>query len=60
VLGVKKELAEIFAQNWFHYVGEMDLIYTRTRQGRIALIQARNHSLSAAFVPRSERVSRWK
>jgi superfamily II DNA or RNA helicase len=60
VLGVKKELAETFAQNWSHYVGEMDLIYTRTRQGRIALIQARNHSLSAAFVPRSERVSRWK
>jgi superfamily II DNA or RNA helicase len=60
VLGVKKELAEIFAQNWSQYVGEMDLIYTRTRQGRIALIQARNHSLSAAFIPRSERVSRWK
>ena len=60
VLGVKKHLAETFASNWSHFVGDMDLIYTRNREGRIAMIQARNHSLSAAFIPRSERVSRWK
>jgi superfamily II DNA or RNA helicase len=60
VLGTRKEYAEHFAVQWKRYVGEMDLIYTRNREGRIALLRARNHSLSAAFRPRSERISRWR
>ncbi|MFX1438623.1 MAG: DEAD/DEAH box helicase family protein [Promethearchaeota archaeon] len=60
VLGIKKEYAERFAAQWKEYVGEMDLIYTRNREGRIALLQARNHSLSAGFRSHSERISRWK
>ena len=59
VLGTRKEYAEHFASQWKRYVGEMDLIYTRNREGRIALLRARNHSLSAGFRSRSERVSRW-
>ncbi|NHJ15058.1 MAG: DEAD/DEAH box helicase [Candidatus Thorarchaeota archaeon] len=60
VLATKREYAETFAKRWKQYVGEMDLIYTRSKEGRIALLRARNHSLSAGFRPRSERVSRWK
>ncbi len=60
VLGIKKRYAERFAEMWRHYVGDMELIYTRNREGRIALLKARNHSLSAGFRPRSERISRWK
>ncbi|MHA2020966.1 MAG: DEAD/DEAH box helicase family protein, partial [Candidatus Thorarchaeota archaeon] len=60
VIGIKKEFAEVFAAQWKKYVGEMDLIYTRNKEGRIALLRARNHSLSAGFRPRSERISRWK
>jgi hypothetical protein len=60
VLGTRKEYAERFAAQWKRYVGEMDLIYTRNREGRIALLRARNHSLSAGFRPRSERINRWK
>ncbi|MFW9966430.1 MAG: hypothetical protein ACFFEA_04690, partial [Candidatus Thorarchaeota archaeon] len=60
ILGSKRESAESFAKQWKKYVGEMDLIYTRKKEGRIALLRARNHSLSAGFRPRSERISRWK
>ncbi|MFW9882838.1 MAG: DEAD/DEAH box helicase family protein [Candidatus Thorarchaeota archaeon] len=60
VLGIKKVYAESFASQWKKYVGEMDLIYTRNKEGRIVLLRARNHSLSAGFRPRSERISRWK
>ncbi|MFW9967140.1 MAG: DEAD/DEAH box helicase family protein [Candidatus Thorarchaeota archaeon] len=60
ILGSRRESAEAFAKQWKKYVGEMDLIYTRNKEGRIALLRARNHSLSAGFRPRSERISRWK
>jgi len=60
ILGSRRESAEAFARQWKKYVGEMDLIYTRNKEGRIALLRARNHSLSAGFRPRSERISRWK
>jgi hypothetical protein len=60
ILGVKREYAETFADAWSRFVGEMDLVYTRSREGRKMLLKARNHSLSAGFRKRSERVSRWK
>ncbi|MFX0086118.1 MAG: DEAD/DEAH box helicase family protein [Candidatus Hodarchaeota archaeon] len=59
VLGVRKRFALIFAEIWEKYVGKMDLVYTRTRSGRALLLKARNHSLSTAFIPRTERISRW-
>ncbi len=60
ILGIKKEFAKQFADSWTRFVGEMDLVYTRTREGRLVLLKARNQSLSAGFRKRSERVSRWK
>lgn len=60
IIGAKKEYAEYFADQWSKRVGRMNLIYTRTRDGRIELIRARNKSLSATFRPRSERLTRWK
>jgi hypothetical protein len=60
ILGIRREYAEIFADSWTKFVGEMKLVYTRSREGRLILIKARNHSLSAGFRKSSERVSRWK
>ncbi|MHA1792071.1 MAG: DEAD/DEAH box helicase family protein, partial [Promethearchaeota archaeon] len=60
VIGAKKEYALYFAKKWKNRVSQMDLIYTRNRKGRLELIKARNHSLSAAFRPRSEKISRWR
>ncbi|RLI55183.1 MAG: restriction endonuclease subunit R [Candidatus Thorarchaeota archaeon] len=60
IIGQKKRYAVFFAKTWSRYVGSMDLVYTRNREGRIVLLRSRNHSLSAAFRPKSERVTRWQ
>ena len=59
-LARKKEVAEMFTQRWRRLVGAAELVYTRTPEGRKALLRARNHSLSGAFQKRAERVSSWK
>jgi superfamily II DNA or RNA helicase len=59
-LARKKEFAEMFTQRWRRLVGPVELVYTRTSEGRKALLRARNHSLSGAFQKRAERVSCWK
>jgi hypothetical protein len=60
VFARKKEFAEYFAERWSSLVGSVQLIYTRTPEGRKLLLRARNHSLSGAFQKRAERVSCWK
>lgn len=60
VLARKKEFAELFAQRWRRLVGPVQLVFTRTPEGRKLLLRARNHSLSGAFQKRAERVSCWK
>ena len=59
-LGRKREHAEGLLKAWRRLVGRAELVYTREPDGRKMLLRARGHSLSSAFVPRSERVSRWK
>ena len=60
VLARKKEFAETFTLRWKRLVGKVELVYTRTPEGRKLLLRARNHSLSGAFQKRAERVSCWK
>jgi hypothetical protein len=60
VLERKKEFAEFFAQRWKGLAGPVQLVFTRTPEGRKVLLRARNHSLSGAFQKRTERVSCWK
>ena len=60
VLARKKEFAEFCAQRWKEYVGPVQLVFTRTPEGRKMLLRARNHSLPGAFQKRTERVSCWK
>jgi hypothetical protein len=60
VLARKKEFAEMFARRWNRLVGPVQLVFTRTPEGRKLLLRARNHSLSGAFQKRAERVSCWK
>jgi hypothetical protein len=59
VIGTKKRHVLLFAELWDKFVGEMELIYTRSRQGRESLLKARNHSLSAHFRTPTQRISRW-
>lgn len=60
VLARRKEFAEVFTQRWNRLVGPVQLVFTRTPEGRKLLLHARNHSLSGAFQKQSERVSCWK
>ena len=60
VLGVKKELAQIFYKSWARYVGPSDLIYTRSAAGRDKLVRARSRSFTAAFRNRTRRLDRWQ
>ena len=59
-LARNKEFAENFSRRWQRLVGPVELVYTRTPEGRKALLRARRHSLSGAFQKRAERVSCWK
>lgn len=60
VLGRKRDVAEAFARNWRKLVGPVQLVYTRTSEGRKLLLRARMHSLAAAFQSHTERMSCWK
>ena len=60
ILARKKEFAEMFAKKWRRTVGPIELVYTRTEEGRRILLRARMHSLAGAFQKRGERVSCWK
>jgi superfamily II DNA or RNA helicase len=59
-IGRKKEFAEAFARRWRRSAGPVELVYTRTPEGRRTLLRARTHSLSSAFQNRTERVSSWR
>lgn len=60
LLARKKEFAEVFEKRWRRHVGPVQLVYTRTPEGRKILLRARMRSLAAAFQKRTERVSCWK
>lgn len=60
IFGRKKEFAEVFAKKWRSRVGPVQLVYTRSPEGRRTLLRARMHSLSAAFQQAAERMSCWK
>jgi hypothetical protein len=59
-LARKKDFAEVFASKWRRHVGPVQLVYTRTPEGRKLLLRARTHSLASAFQKSSDRVSCWK
>ena len=60
VLARKKEFAEEFGRRWNSRVGPVQVVFTRTPEGRKLLLRARSHSLSGTFQKRAERVSCWK
>ena len=56
----QEDCAEVLARNWRSHVGPVELVYTRTPDGRKVLLRARMQSFAAAFQSRAERVSSWK
>ena len=43
VLARKKEYSEFFAKRWRKTVGPIQLVFTRTPEGRVLLLRARGH-----------------
>jgi superfamily II DNA or RNA helicase len=60
LLARKRDCAEVFSRNWRRRVGPVQLVYTRTPEGRKILLRARGHSFAAAFQNGAERASCWK
>ncbi|UCG01971.1 MAG: DEAD/DEAH box helicase family protein [Candidatus Heimdallarchaeota archaeon] len=60
ILATNKEYSQEFGRNWAKYVGKMELIYTRTLEGRQILLQARMKSLSAGFIEKAARINSWQ
>ncbi len=58
-IGVKKEYATIFHQAWQRYVGNADLIYTRTAETRKILLFARAKAFSGGTKKAVKRADRW-
>jgi len=60
VIGQNKKYAEYYAKRWKRYVGHSDLVYTRSKEGRLALLKARTSALSSAFRKKTNRISQWE
>ena len=60
LIGQNKKFASHFAHRWNRYVGPSTLVYTRTADGRLTLLQARTKALSSAFQKRTDRVNVWE
>ncbi|MGP4041799.1 DEAD/DEAH box helicase family protein [Gracilibacillus sp. D59] len=59
-IGRRKEYVELFLEKWNKKVGKAEMIYTRTPEGRKALLRARIRAMSNTFISKSERKSIWK
>ncbi|WP_417352994.1 DEAD/DEAH box helicase family protein [Flavobacterium alkalisoli] len=60
IIGRNKKTAEHFAALWEKFVGDCELIYTRTPVGRRILLKSRLKSLSAQLDPQPERGNKWR
>lgn len=60
LIGKKKESAEFYAKRWNRYVGPSKLIYTRTQEGRLTLLNARTQSLAGSFRKKTDQLSIWE
>jgi hypothetical protein len=60
MLAARKEFARTFLEEWRSHVGWAVLRFTRSVEGRLLLVRARNSSVSGALDPRPSLVARWK
>lgn len=59
VLGTRKEFAERFAELWLERIGHSDLVFARTTESRLLVLQARTSSFAAGFQRKVDRRSVW-
>ena len=55
-----KKGVEIFKGLWKLYIGQCDIVYTRSAEGRKVLLKARKYAFSAIKKKASKRLSKWQ
>ena len=60
IIGQKKNNVDIFAGLWDRYIGNCQVIYTRSKEGRKALLKARKAAFSSLVAEKSKRLSRYE
>lgn len=60
IIGRNKNLATYFKDQWERLVGDCDLIFTRSIEGRRLLLKSRIKSLAAQFEHNFEHVNKWR
>ncbi|MDR2010629.1 MAG: DEAD/DEAH box helicase family protein [Bacteroidales bacterium] len=59
LLGKNKTLAEYLANQWRRLVGNCELVFTRTVEGRKLILKSRMKSLASQFEEKTEQVNKW-
>ena len=60
VIATNRRYVEMFQKLWSKYIGNCDVVYTRSAEGRKLLLKARKHAFSASDKKRSKRLSKWQ
>lgn len=60
ILGRNKESAESLKQNWKLFVGDCELVFTRTVEGRKLILKSRTDSLAKQLEDDVEHISVWR
>ena len=55
-----KKSVETFKKLWNKYIGNCDIVYTRSAEGRRVLLKARKYAFSATKKRVSKRLSKWQ
>ena len=59
LLGKNKILAEYLANQWRRLVGNCELVFVRTVEGRKLILKSRMKSLASQFEDKTEQVNKW-
>ena len=60
VVATNRRYVDMFKKLWNRYVGNCDIIYTRSPEGRKVLLKARKHAFSASNKKKAKRLSKWQ
>ena len=59
-IATNKRWVEMFKRLWNKYIGNCDIVYTRSPEGRKVLLKARKHAFSSSQRKKAKRLSKWQ
>ena len=60
IFSSNKTSVKIFEELWKKYIGNCEIIYTRSKEGRRILLKARKSAFSSLKRERSKKISKWQ